>query len=252
MWHDAASPRMLPPGRSLYVGCDGGLVRLSPGPGDSLEHSPLAPLGPDAADIHAVHVDPGAPGLVVVATAAGSRRSEDHGRHWHDHSGELPPGGAVPEHPALPGRPLCVAVDPAEPQRVAVGLDDGSVWLSVDGGADFRALSRGLAGRVKALAFADTPPPEGSVPSDSILLAVPPGAPRPAIAVGQVHEVTIVDEIERPVIGQYGVCKLGDADMRLPGARKGERYRVRVLALAVNQWTGRVEATVQKLAGPLT
>jgi len=35
------------------------------------------------------------------------------------------------------------------------------------------------------------------------------------------------------------------------GAHKGERYRVRVLAVGINQWTGRMEATVQKLAGPL-
>ena len=44
---------------------------------------------------------------------------------------------------------------------------------------------------------------------------------------------------------------LGGADMRIAGAHKGERYRVRVLAVGVNQWTGRMEATVQKLAGPL-
>ena len=62
---------------------------------------------------------------------------------------------------------------------------------------------------------------------------------------------TIVDEISRPVIGANGVCMLGGADMRIAGAHKGERYRVRVLAVGVNQWTGRMEATVQKLAGPL-
>ena len=71
------------------------------------------------------------------------------------------------------------------------------------------------------------------------------------VTVGHIYEVTIVDEISRPVIGANGVCKLGDADMRIPGAHKGERYRVRVLALGVNQWTGRLEATVQKLDGPL-
>lgn len=71
------------------------------------------------------------------------------------------------------------------------------------------------------------------------------------VTVGQIYEVTIVDEISRPVIGANGVCKLGDADMRIPGAHKGERYRVRVLAVGVNQWTGRMEATVQKLEGPL-
>ena len=71
------------------------------------------------------------------------------------------------------------------------------------------------------------------------------------IAVGQIYEVTIADEIERPVIGANGVCKLGGADMRIAGARKGERYRVRVLALGINQWTGRMEATVQKIEGPL-
>ncbi len=71
------------------------------------------------------------------------------------------------------------------------------------------------------------------------------------VAVGHIYEVTIIDEIERPVIGANGVCMLGGADMRIPGARKGERYRVRVLAVGVNQWTGRLEATVQRLDGPL-
>jgi hypothetical protein len=85
-------------------------------------------------------------------------------------------------------------------------------------------------------------------PSDPDTRSPPAG---PGVAVGQIHEVVIADEISRPVIGHHGVCKLGDADMRLPGAHKGERYRVRVLALGINQWTGRLEATVQKLAGPL-
>ena len=85
-------------------------------------------------------------------------------------------------------------------------------------------------------------------PSDPDNRSHPAG---PGVAVGQVYEVVIADEISRPVIGQNGVCKVGDADMRLPGAHKGERYRVRVLALGINQWTGRLEATVQKLAGPL-
>ncbi len=74
---------------------------------------------------------------------------------------------------------------------------------------------------------------------------------RERVAVGRIYEVTIVDEISRPVIGANGVCMLGGADMRIAGAHKGERYRVRVLAVGINQWTGRMEATVQKLAGPL-
>jgi len=80
---------------------------------------------------------------------------------------------------------------------------------------------------------------------------VPSDSPERGVTVGHIYEVTIVDEISRPVIGANGVCKLGDADMRIPGAHKGERYRVRVLAVGINQWTGRVEATVQKLDGPL-
>ena len=225
--------RMLPLDRSLYIGCDGGLLRLSPGPGDSHQRETLADFATDA-----LQLDPG--GRLIAATAAGPRRSDDHGRHWHDHPGEAPRPGPVPTT-ELRAPARCSAVDPADPRRIAVGLDDGSVWLSVDAGVSFQALVEGLTGRVTALAFAARPTAPPPVPSAS----------PPRVAVGQIHEVTIADEISRPVIGPHGVCKLGEADMRLPNARKGERYRVRVLALAVNEWTGRVEATVQKLAGPL-
>ncbi len=170
-------------------------------------------------------------------------RSDDGGRGW----------SALACPVATAGVRSC-AVDPDDPERVAFGMTDGRVWLSEDGGASWTALAgAGAAGWVTALEFgpaAATRPAAGPgpVPSDS--------RPEPAsaglgVAVGQVYEVTIADEISRPVIGANGVCKLGDADMRLPGARKGERYRVRVLALGVNSWTGRMEATVQKLAGPL-
>lgn len=97
------------------------------------------------------------------------------------------------------------------------------------------------------------PPDDHDDPASRALPSLPGLSDSHALGVkvGQIYEVTIADEISRPVIGALGVCKLGDADMRIPGAHKGERYRVRVLAVGVNQWTGRVEATVQKLDGPL-
>ena len=77
------------------------------------------------------------------------------------------------------------------------------------------------------------------------------GAPAKSVLSDSLERRVTVGHIYEVMIGANGVCKLGDADMRIPGAHKGERYRVRVLALGVNQWTGRMEATVQKLDGPL-
>jgi hypothetical protein len=46
------------------------------------------------------------------------------------------------------------------------------------------------------------------------------------------------------------VTRIGDADVRIPHATVGQKYRVRVLAAGTNQFTQRPEATIQRLSGP--
>ncbi len=67
---------------------------------------------------------------------AGFYRSEDLGRSWHRLTGGLP----AHIHPA----PRAVANDPADPDTVCVGLTDGTIWLTENGGESFRQILAGL------------------------------------------------------------------------------------------------------------
>ncbi len=61
-------------------------------------------------------------------------RSTDQGRSWSRLSGGLPDD--------LPAAPRSVAGDPANADRVCVGMTDGTVWITEDGGESFRAAVR--------------------------------------------------------------------------------------------------------------
>lgn len=67
---------------------------------------------------------------------AGFFRSEDQGRTWVRLTGGLPA--------YLTAAPRCVAGDPLDPDAVFVGMTDGTVWLTEDGGESFRCALRGL------------------------------------------------------------------------------------------------------------
>jgi photosystem II stability/assembly factor-like uncharacterized protein len=72
---------------------------------------------------------PEGPGIAFV-------RSEDEGKTW-----ELIQG-ALPE--ASRGVPRGLAVDPEEPETYYMGLTDGTVWVSEEGGAHFRQILSAL------------------------------------------------------------------------------------------------------------
>jgi len=65
-------------------------------------------------------------------------RSEDQGLHWSRLLGGLPED--------LPAAPRAVAGDPSDPDRICVGMTDGTVWMTEDGGESFRAALRMEAG----------------------------------------------------------------------------------------------------------
>ncbi len=67
---------------------------------------------------------------------AGFYRSEDQGRSWHRLTGGLP------AH--FQSAPRAVAGDAADPNVVCIGLTDGAVWLTEDGGESFRQILSGL------------------------------------------------------------------------------------------------------------
>jgi photosystem II stability/assembly factor-like uncharacterized protein len=70
-------------------------------------------------------------------------RSDDGGRSWLRLSGGLP----EVMRPAL----TCAAGDPGDPDSFYVGTNDGSVWLSEDGGESFRIAVEGIQGWVRHL-----------------------------------------------------------------------------------------------------
>jgi photosystem II stability/assembly factor-like uncharacterized protein len=67
---------------------------------------------------------------------AGFFRSEDQGRSWRRLKGGLPA--------TLKGGPRATSGDPEDPDTFFVGLTDGSVWMSEDGGESFRQILSGL------------------------------------------------------------------------------------------------------------
>jgi photosystem II stability/assembly factor-like uncharacterized protein len=78
----------------------------------------------------------------AVANAA-FYRSDDGGRTWWRLTGGLPE--------AMRTAPTCVAGDPGDPDSLYVGMVDGSVWLSEDGGESFRIAVEGIQGGVRHL-----------------------------------------------------------------------------------------------------
>jgi photosystem II stability/assembly factor-like uncharacterized protein len=94
-------------------------------------------------DVSAIVGDRGAPELVYFSTAAGLvYRSEDAGAGW----ARCPQGGWQPSQEAR------LSVAPSDAMSVYLGLGDGSVWASSDGGSSWRALGDRLPAPVVGLA----------------------------------------------------------------------------------------------------
>ena len=70
-------------------------------------------------------------------------RSDDRGRTWWRLTGGLPE--------VMRPAPSSVAGDPGDPDSFYVGMSDGSVWLSEDGGESFRIAVEGIQGWVRHL-----------------------------------------------------------------------------------------------------
>ncbi len=164
-------------------------------------------------------------------------RSDDRGKSWRKLAGR---GLRLPMQPG----PLSCMMDPEEPGVVYFGMSDGSLWGSEDGGESFSVLVDGLSGGVSSVAVV----PLSAI--SSFQRPAPSSASVGELRMGEVYEVTIQNEIDNPFIGLNGVGRLGDCDVCIPHAKKGERYTVRLVSVGRNSFTGRKEATVQKLSGP--
>ena len=170
-------------------------------------------------------------------------RSDDGGRTWRKLLGQ-----GVPAEGLRPA-PRSAVIDPSDPDTVLFGLTDGSVWETRDGGESFHVVAKGLPGWISGLCVAyPSAASSGGVESQSTNGSAAPATN--GVEVGQEYEITISNEIDNPFIGPNGVTRIGDADVRIPHARVGQKYRVRVLALGINQFTQRTEATIQTVSGP--
>jgi photosystem II stability/assembly factor-like uncharacterized protein len=144
---DSHSVTYMPDDPSVVVATTGdGLFRST----DSGDHFVESTTGLDRRYYTPVVVHPTRPRVLYVAAAAvpppdwrrregadtGFYRSEDQGISWVKLSGGLP------EHFTAAAR--TIAMDPESPDTFFVGMSDGSVWASEDGGESFQQIVAGL------------------------------------------------------------------------------------------------------------
>ena len=60
------------------------------------------------------------------------------------------------------------------------------------------------------------------------------------------HSV-IEEEQSNEWTGPQGVVHMGDVDIMIPNAKKGEAFKVKIVRVESNPWTGRKQAAIEKL-----
>lgn len=125
-------------GKGVYRSDDGGKTFADASDGINyryLTHVAVHPSRPDVlftagAEVSPPHwARPGGAGCEIY-------RSEDAGKSWQRLEGGLAD--------RLEAAPRAVALDPADPDTVLVGLHDGDVWMTSDGGESFGKILEGL------------------------------------------------------------------------------------------------------------
>ncbi len=129
---------------------------------------PLKTGLPDPASVHCITVHPQNPELVFIGTQDGPFVSADRGDHWHR-----------PDFPE-PGMPIwSILVHPSEPRRIYAGAAPVAIFLSEDGGEEWRLLSRPELPERAPMPFA----------CRVMRLAIDPAAPRDIFATIEVNGV---------------------------------------------------------------
>ncbi len=144
---DSHSVTIMPDSPSVVVATSGKGVYRSLNGGDSFVNSSE---GLNCRYMAQLIVHPARPKVLFTAAAAvpppfwrrpegaasAFYRSESQGASWERLSGGLP------EH--FKAAPRTIAGDPEDPNVVLVGMTDGTVWMSQDGGESFREILRDL------------------------------------------------------------------------------------------------------------
>jgi len=144
---DSHSIAIMPDNPSVVISTSGtGVYRSSDGGDHFVESS----KGLDRRYLAQLVVHPARPKVIYTAAAAvpppfwrrpegadsAFYRSEDQGSSWKRLSGGLP------DH--FKSAPRTIAGDPEDPDALFVGMTDGTVWLSGDGGESFRQILKDL------------------------------------------------------------------------------------------------------------
>ena len=67
------------------------------------------------------------------------------------------------------------------------------------------------------------------------------------VEAGNTYDIVIEEEQSNEWTGPLGVTHLGDVDVVIPKAKKGDQFRVKVLRVETNQWTGKKQAVIEDL-----
>jgi photosystem II stability/assembly factor-like uncharacterized protein len=86
-----------------------------------------------------LEIAPGAPDTVYFGSNV-LNRSDDRGQTWRAVSPDLT-GGPTPRNPTSFGTITTIGIAPSDEDVVYVGTDDGRLWVTRDGGADWTRLS---------------------------------------------------------------------------------------------------------------
>jgi len=70
------------------------------------------------------------------------------------------------------------------------------------------------------------------------------------LEIGKVYDVTIVEETENQWTGPLGVAKIGNVLVQVPGAKKGQKYKVKINGVEENPYTDAMEAKFDVVSGP--
>jgi len=101
------------------------------------------PSRPDVVYAAAAECGPAASAERPEGAAGACYRSDDRGATWRRLSGGLPD--------IMRPAPTCAAGDSTDPDSFYVGTNDGSVWLTENGGESFRIAVEGIQGWVRHL-----------------------------------------------------------------------------------------------------
>lgn len=65
--------------------------------------------------------------------------------------------------------------------------------------------------------------------------------------IGKTYSVIVEDETDNQWTGPLGIARIGDVDIPIKTAKKGQTFHVRITGVALNQWTNRKHATFEEV-----